>query len=55
MTTQSNNDRQNNRELSLDELEIVSAGDGKASSGTRTSSQTYMRYDFKQVFVTSIS
>jgi hypothetical protein len=39
MTTQFNNDRQTDSELSLDELEIVSGGD-KNSSSTHSSSSS---------------
>lgn len=55
MTTQFSNDRQNDRELTLDELEIVSGGDkAKASSGTGKPA-TYLQYDLTNCFVSGYS
>jgi len=38
------------REVTLDELETVSAGRGKASG--KTNAREYLQFDLKQVFVT---
>ncbi len=52
--TTSEETRFNDFELTLDELETVTAGSGK-SGGKTSGHTTYLQFDFKTVFVTNIS
>ncbi len=45
MTTQFSNERQNDRELTLDELEIVSGGDKAKASTGKGKPETYLQYN----------